>query len=327
MSLDIVDRRLLNLVQAEFPLHPEPFAALGSRLGVGEDKVLMRLHRFKKSGLIRCINAIFNSTQLGYHGTLVAMHLGGEQVEPAAALVNRHTGVSHNYLRDHYFNLWFTLTATKDTGLEAIVSKLGERTGAALTLSLPARRVFKIILYLDMLGDGDWPDSGVISGLTRETADDLSDGDRALVRELQEDLPLVRLPFDEMATRLGLEVDELLDRTAGLRERGVMRRYGARLNHRRAGFVVNAMSCWVVAPESIDQVGQAIAGHRQVSHCYERQTAPQWPYNLYAVIHSHTEEESRSIARLISEETGIENYVLLHSAKEYLKRSLRYFTE
>jgi len=326
VSLDIIDRKLLNLVQSDFPLHQGPFAALGSILGVSEDDVLQRVRRLKEKRLIRSISAIFNAAGLGYHSTLVAMRLDAARVDEAAALISSHPGVSHNYLRDHYLNLWFTLTATGDTDLGATAAKLGGITKAELTLSLPALRSFKINVCFDMLGQEDGPDNGEVVHYQRTETDDLSDGDIALVRELQRDLPLEARPFNTMAGNLGLELAEFLHRAASFKERGIMRRYGARLNHRRAGFVANAMSCWLVAPDRLDQVGKAIAGYRKVSHCYERQTAPEWPYNLYAMIHGHTEEESRALARQISEETGIVDYILLHSTKEYLKRRVKYFT-
>ena len=326
MSLDITDRKLLNLIQSDFPLQREPYAVLGNKLGVSEEEVLKRIHALRDKRIIRSISAVYNAAGLGYHSTLVAMHLDEAHVDKAASLINRHTGVSHNYLRDHYLNLWFTLTTSEDNDLGATIAKIGESVNAELILSLPVMRAFKINVCFDMLGQGDEPDNGDVVRLQRKEGDDLTNGDIALVRELQRDLPLESQPFDAMADSLGLELDEFLQKAASFRERGIMRRYGARLDHWRAGFVANAMSCWQVSPERLIRVGNIIASHRKVSHCYERQTAPQWPYNLYAMIHGHTEEESHSIARQLSEEIGIADYLLLHSTKEYLKRRVKYFT-
>ncbi len=325
MSLQVIDRKLLNLAQLEFPILQEPFAALGSRLGLNEDEVLKRLHYLKEMRIIRSIGPTFDATRLGYHSTLVAMHLEEKLVEDAADLINHNAGVSHNYLRDNYFNLWFTLSATKDTNLDATAAKLGEDVGAEITLSLPSLQVFKIMVYFDMLNEVDVPQTSESTYTPVKEAGDLADTDKELVRELQQGLLLEKRPFDRVAATLGLEVNQLLERIASLKKNGIIRRYGARLDHRRAGFVANAMSCWLVASPRIDQVGHIIARHRQVSHCYERKTAPQWPYNIYAMIHGHTEEECSTIASKLSQDTGIEGYVLLYSTKEYMKRSPRYF--
>ncbi len=327
MLLDITNKKLLNLVQMEFPLCREPFAELGSILDISEDEVLKRLQELKKEKIIRTINAVFESARLGYHSTLVAMHVDEQHVEQAATFINRQAGVSHNYLRNHYFNLWFTLSAPRDTVLDAVAAQLGEAVAAERTLSLPTRQVFKIMVYFNMLDEGDGRLSEGAVQPPNRTAGHLSEDDKGLVRELQRDLPLERYPFDKMAARLGLDIDQFLYRAVSLRERGVMRRFAARLNHREAGFSSNALSCWRVAQDKLAQVGQAIASYPQVSHCYERRTAPEWHYNIYAMVHGHTKDDCGSLALHISQETGIKDYVLLYSIKEYLRRSVRYFID
>jgi DNA-binding Lrp family transcriptional regulator len=327
MLLDATDRKLLNLVQTGFPLCREPFAELGSVLDISEDEVLKRLQGLKKEKIIRIINAVFESARLGYHSTLVAMHVDEQHVEEAAAFINRQAGVSHNYLRNHYFNLWFTLSAPRNTSLDVVAAQLGEAVASEHTLSLPARQVFKIMVYFNMLDECEERLSEEEVQPPNRTPGRLSEGEKGLVRELQRDLPLERCPFDKMAARLGLDVDEFLYRAVSLRQRGVMRRFAARLNHREAGFSANALSCWEVAPDKLAQVGQAIASHPEVSHCYERCTAPEWPYNVYAMIHGHTKEDCGSLALRLSEETGIKDYILLYSIKEYLRRTVRYFID
>jgi DNA-binding Lrp family transcriptional regulator len=289
--------------------------------------VIKRLQELKKEKIIRTINAVFDSACLGYHSTLVAMHVEEQHVEQAATFINRQAGVSHNYLRNHYFNLWFTLSAPRDISLDAVAAQLGEAVGAEHTVSLPARQVFKIMVYFDMLDECEGRLSEEEVQPPNKAPRRLSDGEKGLVRELQGDLPLEKCPFDKMAARLGLDIDQFLYRAVSLRERGIMRRFAARLNHREAGFSANALSCWRVAQDKLAQVGQAIAGHPQVSHCYERRAAPEWHYNIYAMIHGHTKEDCGSLALHISEETGIKDYVLLYSIREYLRRSVRYFID
>jgi DNA-binding Lrp family transcriptional regulator len=327
VPLDATDRRLLNLIQSDFPLCREPFVALAASLDVAEDDVRIRIQRLKDKRIVRSISGVFNASGLGYHSTLVAMHVDPARVEQAAELINGHRGVSHNYLRDHYLNLWFTLTMTKGNDLEAAAAELGEEAKAELTLSLPTRQSFKINVCFDMvgqdrtLGNGDEVHFGPVDG------DEVKDGEVAVVQELQRDLPLESRPFDAMAGRTGVDGDEFLRIATSFRDRGIMRRYGARLDHYRAGFVTNALSCWKVEPARVEEVGRTLASHQCVSHCYERRTAPQWQYNVYAMIHGHSQDEPPSIARRLSEETGVADYLILPSTREFLKRKMEYFPD
>jgi len=157
-QLDIVDRRLLDLLQRDFPLTARPFAAIGERLGLPEEEVLARVRCLKgpdKGRLIRQISAIFDTSALGYKSTLVAMQAPPDEVERAAAAINRHPGVSHNYQRDHTWNLWFTLAVPPDEALETAVQALADEAGSYPYRLLPALRVFKIGVQLDMEGPGD----------------------------------------------------------------------------------------------------------------------------------------------------------------------------
>src|ERR1051325_8512450 len=109
IDLDAVDKSLLNIVQGDFPLDPTPYQRLAERLEITQDDVLQRVHRLKKGQIIRQISPIFDTRALGYQSSLVAMSVPTERLDEGAALVNTHPGVSHNYKRDHAFNLWFTV--------------------------------------------------------------------------------------------------------------------------------------------------------------------------------------------------------------------------
>ncbi|MBI3393138.1 MAG: Lrp/AsnC family transcriptional regulator, partial [Nitrospirae bacterium] len=156
-KLDAVDRRLLNLLQADFPLVPEPFAAIGKDLGIAEADVLERIGRLKAEKIIRQISAIFDTRALGYASSLVAARIPAGRLEEAAAVINEHPGVSHNYRRNDAFNLWFTIAVPPDSrlGLERTVERLGELAGAESIRLLPTLRLFKIGVRLDMTGEGD----------------------------------------------------------------------------------------------------------------------------------------------------------------------------
>ena len=147
----------------------------------------------------------------------------------------------------------------------------------------------------------------------------------AVIKELQEDLPLAPRPFDDMARRLGISANELFEMARSFQQRGVMRRYSAVLHHRRAGFDANAMVVWRVPPEKSEEVGRIMASSPWVTHCYERPTFPDWPYTHFTMIHATGKEKCEGVAAEISAKTGITDYRFLYSTQEYKKTRVRYF--
>jgi DNA-binding Lrp family transcriptional regulator len=323
MPLDASDRKLLNLIQAEFPLTEEPFAELARRLGTGYNEVVGRIARLKERGIIRLIGPVLDSRSLGYRTTLVAMEVLEANLERAERVITEQPGVSHGYRRDHRFNIWFTLVLPPDGDIEAELRKLTQSAGAEVAFSLPALKVFKIGAYFDMDEDGlAAPASLRKSALTSRV--ELSVGDRLIINGLQQDLLLVPRPFSEMAARAGMDEAQLLAGCQSLRERGVIRRFSASINHRKAGFAANAMSCWKVPQEKIEAAGRNLASLKEVSHCYERKTNRHWRYNLFVMIHGRSREVCRDAVERISRETGLTDYTLLYSTKEFKKTRVKY---
>jgi DNA-binding Lrp family transcriptional regulator len=328
MMLDTTGKKLLNLLQADFPLTQRPFEMLGEKLGISEMKTIEQVQSLKEKNIIYWIGG---SSRLGYRSTLVAMHIPDHRLDEAAGLISEHPGVSHNYARTHYYNLWFTLTLPADESLDEVIDALSKRVGSEATVNLPSQKLFKINVYFNMLGEERGPlntDQQSIKEFNpTQKEENLSSADKKAIRELQKDLPIQEKPFDAMAKYLGMEVEELLNRARLFKANGTMRRYRASLRHRQAGFSANAMSCWNVPPELVERVGRKAAEYKEVSHCYQRQTNPNWSYNIFAMIHGHTPEECEVVARQISRDTGISDYVLLYSTKEYKKERIQYFTD
>lgn len=323
-KLDHTDRSLLDLLQAHFPLSPQPFAELGARLGVTEDEVIERASRLKDAHVIRCIGPVFDSESLGYRSTLVAMRVPEERLEYAVRVVNEHPGVSHNYARSDALNLWFTLAVPPGDDLSNELQALVEQVGPEEVLDLPAVRVFKIGVLFDF--GGDCRPGGSVPAEPKRTgrqAPTLSLREKAPVTGLQRDIPLTSRPFDAMAQRLGLGVDEFLSGCRALLESGVMRRFGASIRHQRVGFAANAMVCWRVPPPEVEEVGRAISTFQEVSHCYEREASERWPYNIFAMIHGKTREDCRYAIKRIVDRTGIEEFKALFTVKEFKKERLR----
>ncbi len=325
MDLNGIDRKLLNILQSEFPLTSEPYADLGLQLGIGADEVLHRIGQLKSQGIIRQISPVLDARSLGYQTTLIAMRVAESRLDIAEKVIGEHPGVSHAYERDHHLNFWFTLAIPQGADIESELEQLTGSIGAEDAFTLPATKLFKLRAYFDMNEGGQAADdTGVQPGgvLSREAQ--LSQTDRAVINELQQDLPLIPMPFTVMATRLGINVADLLGQCQSLKQRGIIRRFGAAINHRQAGFKANAMTCWVAPADVVDIAGQKLASLREVSHCYERKTNPLWQYNLFAMIHGHSKEACREIADKVSRETGLTDYVRLFSTREFKKTRVKY---
>ncbi len=150
MKMDPVDRKLLNLIQADFPLSPEPYREIGEALGITGEEVLSRLRQMVDSGLIRRLGGIFDSGMMGYHSTLCAMKVDEKRIDEVAAVVNSYPGVTHNYLREHDLNMWFTATAPSKKELDEIIAKIKRDTGISDILNLPAQKLFKIRVNFEL---------------------------------------------------------------------------------------------------------------------------------------------------------------------------------
>lgn len=330
--MDDRDKRLLNVIQADFPLVSRPFQDLGKPLQLAEAEVIDRIAALKKQRIIRQISAIFDTRSLGYRSSLVAMRVPPEKLEAAAAVVNSHPGVSHNYKRNHAFNLWFTLAVPPTSDLEWTVQHLHAMAGADSTRILPTLRLFKIGMQLDMEGRSgaervESRKAGY-SEARRPSAgrDGLRPIDIAAIRELQEDIPLIPEPYRPMAERMGVSEAVLFEVAAHLAAQGYLRRMAAVLYHREAGFRANAMGVWVVPPERAEEVGQIMGSFKGVSHCYLRPTYPDWPYSIFTMVHGQKARDCQEIISAVSQATGITEYALLYSTKEYKKVRLKYFT-
>ena len=331
----------MNILQSDFPLVREPFTEIAQRCEVDESEVLRRILVLKRKNVVRQIGAIFDTRRLGYSSTLVAMRFADDRLDTGAQILNAHPGISHNYARNGEFNLWFTLALPPGKELKSEVEKLTRLSGAETARILPTIRFFKIGVNFDMVNRVSnatsyfVPDAQYANGNSNgssssrvPTADpDLSEFDIAFVREFQDDLPLETRPFDEMANQLGLTVLELFDKSDEMVERRLMRRYAAVLHHRRAGFSANAMAVWNVPERRSIDVGQIMAKHPAVTHCYERPRYDDWRFSHFTMIHAVTRQECEEIADAIATQTELDDYQLLYSHREYKKTRVRYFVD
>ncbi len=333
-TTDATDAALLGVLQESVPFTQRPFADLGNRCGLSEEDTLARVQALKQAKVIRQISAIFDTRSLGYASSLVAAKIAPEHLEAAVAVINSHPGVSHNYLRNHDFNLWYTIAVppTSRLGLQGTMDLLHRLSRAESTRLLPTLRLFKIGVRFDTEGAAR-PDDQTVPAYTeanRQEVAPLTATEIEFVRAMQRDLDLVPEPFVSVAGKLGLPFDQVAAMHARFLTNGRMRRFAAVLHHRKAGFGANAMGVWAGPaddPEALQRLGETMAGFRAVSHCYQRPSYPEWPYNLFTMVHGKNEEECEQTLAAIAQATGISDRHALYSTKEFKKVRVRYFTD
>jgi siroheme decarboxylase len=330
VPLDEADKRLLNLLQGSFPLAERPYAEIARLAELSEDEVLRRTSRLLDERIIREITPIFDTRVLGYRSMLVAAKVDPEHPWGPAKVVNSHPGVSHNYLRDHEFNLWFTIATEPGSrlGLEGTLELLQRLTGAESIRQLPTLRLFKIRMDLEMeKGTDALAAVAEPVDYAEPEAIELSELDVATIRATQGPMQAIAEPFAAAAAELRMSVPALLDQLESMRERRALRRVAGILFHRRAGFSANGMGVWKVPEERILELAPRMASFRGISHCYQRPTYPDWPYSVFTMAHGRSKEECDAILDSIAVDTGIEGRATLYSSTEFKKIRLLYFTD
>ena len=330
VTLDELDKRLLNLMQAHFPIAPRPYMEVAAGAGITEEEAMGRVRRLLEQRIIRQVTPIFDTRALGYSSMLVAAKVDPENPWRAANVINEHPGVSHNYLRNHEFNIWFTIATEPDSplGLEGTLEVLGRIAGAESLRQLPTLKLFKIRMDLEMEAGTDTLARAAQAVEPAETErqpyDDL---DVAVIRALQGDMPVVPEPYAPAAAAVGVPQERLLEHLEGMRQRRLLRRVAAILFHRRAGFSANGMGVWKVPDERIMELGPRMAAYRGISHCYQRPTYADWPYSIFTMAHGRSKEECDAILDAIAANTGVAGRATLYSSTEFKKVRLLYFTE
>src|ERR687896_1085414 len=324
--LDNVDKELLNEIQWSFPLAQRPFLEISKRHNISEDEVIHKISCLKEMGLIRQINAIFDTRRLGYKSALIAFSVKAGKLENVAAQVNRHPGVSHNYERNHEYNMWFTLAIPPNDSMKAVLEKMAALEGVVKYRLLPTLKLYKIGVKLDMVNnDIEKPEPTDSVKELNPAKVMLTELDKDFVLELQKDLELIPEPFEKSARRLGISSEELFARAKQYERNGVMRRFAAILRHRDAGFSANGMVVWNVPREKVDEVGYKIASFPQVSQRYQQPEYDDWPYGLFSMIHARSIEAAEAMALQISNTVQIKDYRILFSSREFKKERVRYF--
>jgi len=316
---------ILSRIQKKFPLVPKPFEAIANELGISENEVLEILQKEKSDGIIRQTSAIFDTKRLGYKSSLVAFKVAEEKIDKAVEIINSHPGISHNYERNHSFNIWFTLGVppNSELGLEKTVEIIAKLTEADDYIMLPTLKLFKINVKLNTTGNDDKKEK--VKKVVH-TDIELTPLHHNIIRLAQYDIDIVSEPFASIIEEVGTDYDTFFAILSELQEAGVMRRFASILNHRKAGFNANAMVVWDIDEENGESIGADAAAFSAVSHCYLRPKYENWPYNLFTMVHGKTPDETNAIIEDMAKEIPNKSYMPLYSSREFKKIRIEYFT-
>jgi len=326
--MDVLDKEILNEIQWSFPLVAEPYRALAEKFKISHEEMKNRITNLKSSGVLRQLSAIFDTRRLGYKSSLVAMAITPDKLDYVANQINRHPGVSHNYERNHEYNLWFTLATPPGTDLKTEVDKFSKLPGILKVRLLPTIKLFKIGVKLDMVDDkkkeiAPTEEKKKINEVKFSPTED----DKEFIRQLQKDLEVVDRPFLSAANALGMTEAQVFDKLRHYEEIGVMRRYAAILRHRDVGFTANGMIVWRVPEDQIEPVGAKLGAFPQISHCYQRPVYSDWPYNVFSMVHCKSIPEAEEMAKEIQKHINVSDYKILFSSREFKKTRVEYFVE
>ncbi len=319
--------KILKIVQEGIPIEKELFKVISEKTDIGEDAVIKIIRDLKERKIIRRLSPIYDTVMLGYDSALVAFKVNHHNIEHIASIVSAHPGVSHNYEREHEFNLWFTLAVPPDSmlSLDRTVELLADKANAGEFSILRRKKVFKIGVKLGF--DLNYLEKEKIKKKNHCYTTHLTEEEKRIIKITQSDIPLTKRPFSIAANTLGIDENVVIEKLKEFMERGIMRRFAAILNHRRAGFLANGMLVSMISENRVEEVGYKIASFKAVSHCYERRSKPARFYNMFSMIHGRSRDEVELIVKEIVKDLGLKNYEVIYSGKEYKKRRIKYFTD
>lgn len=310
-----------NALQSGVPFVRDPWADLGAPLGLSGEAVLAQVRAFSEAGELREISGVLEGSALGHDSALVAARVPPERLEQVGALISACPTVTHNYVRDHAFNLWFTLAMPEEIGLDAALAALSRETGIAPLHPLRRTHTFKIGVRFDLDTMENTSQKTELQAVAARTFDA---HERKMLRALQHPLPLFRKPFAALADVVGVDEGELLAFARSLHG-SVLRRYVGTFRHRKLGVRGNGMVVWNVPEDRIAEIGERFAEAPEVSHCYARNAVPGFPYSFYTMVHARDEASVRAIADGLAAQVGRPEYAILFSTRELKKVRLRYF--
>jgi DNA-binding Lrp family transcriptional regulator len=310
---------LANHWQRSFPLTPRPFAEIAALAGLSEADTISRFAELQRQGIVDRIGPVFRPNTVGA-SSLAAMAVPPGRLAAVAELVSAEPGVNHNYHRDHQYNLWFVVTAATPDEVERTLARIETEAGLKV-LRLPLVEEFHIDLGFDL-------ESGVAPRAASRTAfPPLSPVEEKLVAATARGLPLVAIPYAAVAMQLGCTEREVIERLGTMLADGRIRRIGAVIRHRRLGYTANAMAVWDIPDDAVAPLARAVANDPAVTLCYRRaRSLPEWPYNLYCMVHGRQRSRVLYEVKRISVVHGLARYprTVLFSERCFSQKAAAY---
>lgn len=310
---------LADAWQHDFPLCAAPFEKAGASHDLSETETLAIFERLQKRGLMSRIGPVVRPNSAGA-STLAAMAVPPSDLDTVAATVSAEPFVNHNYAREHAINLWFVVAAPDAAALAATLARI-EATCGLPVLDLRLVEPFHIDLGFGLTG------RRAPTPARRTSKRPASSREKRLLAALEDGLPLMARPYAEIARRLAWGEAEVIETLAGLREAGIVSRFGCVLHHRRLGFTANAMAVWDVDDARVSDTGKRMAGQTGVTLCYRRnRVLPHWPYNLFAMVHGRDESAVRADVARIAAAAGTAGlpHEILFSRRCFVQRGARF---
>ena len=311
--------RLLNDWQRGFPLSNRPFALVGQALGATEIEVIEHCTRLLERGVISRVGGVWASGA-GGAALLCAMAVPPERLLAVAEQVSAHTGVNHNYEREHTLNLWFVATATDAARLDQMLAAI-EQASALPVLRMKMVRPYRIDLGFDLRRPAR------ADTLLQRRAPRVAACDQPLAALLEAGLPLVPEPFADWAAQLGLPAEQVLNQLQAWLDAGTLRRFGLVVRHHEVGFDANAMTVFDVCDAEVDAFGARLAAQAGVTLCYRRERAAGWRYNLYCMVHGRSRDETLRLLHAAIDGAGLaaQPREVLFSRRRFKQTGARYF--
>ena len=320
-NLTELQKQLCDILQRGLPICEKPFAEIAEFLGDSEKNVLEQIQDLKNAGIIRRFRAVVNHRTLGKTSTLAAAHVPEEKLQEVAEAVNSLQGVSHNYLRDNFYNLWFTIQAETAVQIDEILSSLSSRFDIDFH-SLPVIRSFKLDVRF-RFGNKDSQYIPDLQTVPKGEVVTLEVNEKLVLSKVQSELEIISKPFSFLCDdKLGLE--DVLGIIRRLIDKGVIRRIAAVLDYRELGFTANVLFACEVPQEKIIETGERLASSEMISHCYERKTFQGWPYNLFAMMHGKSMDEIHELVNKFVQDEKIKSYQFLPTIAELKKEPVKY---
>lgn len=324
-----LEQRILDVVQDGFPLTERPYKALAQLLAVTEESAFAAVEQLRSAGIIRRIGGVFDSRKLGYTSRLccgivpAGESADGEAMEQFAAAVLKVPAITHNYIRSHGFNVWFTVIGKSEEDVRDVVRNLEKSTVLYDTHILNAKKMFKINTVMKKRSSsGASSEPACACRAAAGECERLAEFDLACVKALAGDLPHSQTPFADWIS--GVSSESLLASIGRHLGNKTMRRFGAILRHQQAGFAENAMTCFKVDPEFVAEAGEKLSAEDFVSHCYEREAFEEFSYNVYAMVHGTSADDLQAKIGALVEKLGSPEYAVLRSVRELKKTSFKF---